>query len=113
MLTEYEQQFLAPVSFQALGYFQRSRFHLRLNQRSQYPGISFALEDGSDDRHTTHSAQIAQHIAELYVHLDQDLLHPLNRAGGLGDQIASLPPQRACDPDLVARLIAVIEQPEG
>jgi hypothetical protein len=77
------------------------------------PGIALALQNRADDGHAADAADVGQHAGKLYVHLDQRLLNTLDGAARIRHQIASLPPQRACDPDLVGRLKAVIQQTEG
>jgi hypothetical protein len=109
LLPEYEQQFLAPVSFQAFGDIPGGRFDLGSRQRCQRLEIAFSLQDGPDDLHAAHPADVAQHVAELHVHLCQYLLHALNRAARLRHQIASLSPQGTRDSDLVGRLEAVTQ----
>jgi hypothetical protein len=37
------------------------------------------------------ATDVAQHTAQLHVHLDQDFLYPLDGAAGNGHQIASVP----------------------
>jgi hypothetical protein len=45
-----------------------------------------------EDVHATDTADVAQHTAQLHIHLDQHFLYPLDGAAGIGHQIASLPP---------------------
>ena len=45
----------------------------------------------------------AQHAAQLHVHLDQRLLHALNRTAGLRHQVPSLPPFFTADLRQMAR----------
>jgi len=66
-----------------------------------------------DDVHAADAADIAQYIAELHVHLRQNLLHALNGSARLGHQIAPLPPQGAGNPDLMGGLKTVIQQAES
>jgi hypothetical protein len=83
------------------------------HQRLQYMRIPLPFEHGVDDAHGTHSAQVGQHARQLHVHLNQYFLDALDRAGGFGDQIAAMPPQRARGSNFVARLKAAAQQPEG
>ncbi|PYT23146.1 MAG: hypothetical protein DMG57_32945 [Acidobacteria bacterium] len=113
MPPQYEQQFLSPVPLQALGNILRRGLHPGLDQGGQYPGITLSFQDGANDLHATHTAEVAQHVAELHIHLRQDFLHALNSTAGFGHQIAPLPPQGARNPDLIGRLEAVIQQSKG
>src|SRR5262249_50803227 len=104
LLLQNEQQFLAPVPLQTLRNILCRGFHLGPSQSGQYLGIPLPLQDGSDDLHPADTAEVAQHVTELNIHLCQRLLQALNRAAGFCHQIPSVPPQRARDPDLVGRL---------
>src|SRR5207247_1952790 len=59
--------------------------------------------DRSHSRGRAGSADVAQHAAQLHVHLDQRLLHALNRTAGLRHQVPSLPPFFTADLRQMAR----------
>ena len=80
---------------QALGDYRGAGFYLRICQRRQLLRAALSGKDGFQDLHAADPAQIAQYVAELDVHLNQRLLHSLDRTAGLRHQPTSVPPQRA------------------
>src|SRR5215471_16937815 len=73
----------------------------------------FPFQNGSDDLHAAHAPEVAQYIAELYIHLRPDVLHTLNHAARLANQVGPLPPKTTRHPDFVRRLKTVIQQPKS
>jgi hypothetical protein len=52
-LAEHEQEFFAPVPFQALDHLLWRGLHPGGDQRGQFPGITLSFQDGLDDVHAT------------------------------------------------------------
>jgi hypothetical protein len=63
-----------------------------------YLRITHSFQDGLDDFHATHAADVAQNITELHVHLRQHFLHTLNRTARLPYQIAPVAVAAAASP---------------
>src|SRR5260370_41950602 len=106
----FEQHFLTAIPLHTPGDILRGGLSPGRDSCGQVPGIALSFQDGSDDVHPANAAQVAQHIAELHIHLRQDFLHALNSTARLSHQIAPLSPQGARNPDLVGGLKAIIQQ---
>ena len=65
---------------------------LRMTQLSQFVGIAFALQDGSDDQHAGQPRDVADDLRQFDVHLLHGLLHVLDMIGGVADLHLPLPP---------------------
>ena len=61
-------------------------------------GVAFALEDGVDDGHAAEAVEVAEHMVEMEVHFGEGLLHELDLARGVGDEVGPVAQQGAqCD----------------
>ncbi len=70
-LFQHKQQIFLPVALQTPRELLLSRLHPPITEGSQFMGIAFACQNGLDDRLSSHSAQITQHISQLEIHLRQ------------------------------------------
>jgi hypothetical protein len=79
-------------ALQAFSYLFRGGLNPGLDHGGQCPGIALSVQDGAEDAHAADTAEVAEYLAELHIHLGQHFLHALNRTAGLGHQIAPVPP---------------------
>src|SRR5439155_723131 len=80
LLLQYKQQIWLPVALQIVRDLLLARLHPRIPKLSQLMRIAFACENGLDDGLPGNSADIAQHVRQLHIHLRQRLLYPQNRS---------------------------------
>src|SRR5215471_12581937 len=111
LLPQYEQPLLSPFPPRLLVISSCVAFTSGRTRAANSQGFPF--QNGSDDLHAAHAPEVAQYIAELYIHLGQDFLHTLNHAARLGHQVGPLPPKTTRHPDFVRRLKTVIQQPKS
>ena len=81
----------------------RSRVDAPVPQRREFRGVSFAGENGVDDRESGHPGDIADHMMQLQIHLVQRLLHALDMGRGGLNQALTMPKQRAQAADALGR----------
>ena len=71
------------------------RVDASITQRGECRRVSFAGEDGVDDRESGQAGDIADHMVQLQIHLVQRLLHALDMGRGGLDQALTMAEQRA------------------
>src|SRR5439155_15719721 len=75
-LLQHKQQIFLPAALQTPCNLLLTRLHPKITKRSQLTRIAFACQNGLDDRLPGHSADVAQHVRQLDIHLHQRLLDP-------------------------------------
>src|SRR5580700_2049615 len=85
------------------------RVNPRIAQFSQLPRIALSFQDRTHDILSGYSAQIANHVRQLQVHLRQSLLHPQNARPDFTQMFCPLPPIGAKDPNLRSWLERIVQ----
>lgn len=75
--------------------------------------IAFTGQNSAYDRLPGPSAQVADHIRQLHIHLGQDLLHPLDAGADGLDVVAVLTPINSRGPNLGSGVERVAQEPVG
>jgi hypothetical protein len=70
LLLQDEQQVFLPVALQIPRNLRLTRLHPRIPKLSQLMGIAFPSQNGLNDRLSGHSADVAQHVRQLDIHLE-------------------------------------------
>ena len=91
-LPKLEEMFRPPCSIQRKGDLLLAVMALWVTQFSQFVGVAFALQDGTDDQHAGQSRDVADDLRQFDVHLLQGFLHVLDMMGGVADLHLPLPP---------------------
>src|SRR5438445_2618455 len=91
-LLQHEQQFRTPGALQAFGDFFLAGVNSRITEHSQLQWIALAGHDRPYDRLSGQPAYVADYVGQLYVHLGQGFLHPLNAGRPLTHVFSPLPP---------------------
>ena len=91
-LPKLEKMLGPPRSFQRKGYLFLTVLTSLMAQFSQFDGVTFALQDGFDDRHTGQPRDVADDFGQFDIHLLHGLLHVLGVAGGVANLHLPLPP---------------------
>src|SRR6201981_1222888 len=92
LLLQNEQQIFLPVALQIARDLLLARLDSTIPKLSQLMRITFASQNGLDDGLSGDTADIAQHVRQLHIHLRQPLLHPQNMSTCTLDEIVALPP---------------------
>jgi len=81
-----EQRFV-PIAVQTLGYRFTWRFDPSVTQGGKLLWISLSGNNGPHDAQARFSGNIADDISQLHIHLEERLLHVMNRFGVADYQI--------------------------
>ena len=100
-LAQGEQVLGAVIADQGLGDGLPGGLDAEIAQGGQPLRIALSGEKGADDAQAGDAGDVADHVVELEIHLDQGFLHVLDVGGGGLDEPGALAPVGAQDADLI------------
>lgn len=110
-LLQCEQVFGSPIALQGSCDLGLAPFAVLVAQLGQDMRITLATQNGPDDRHPRHAADVADDFGQLDVHLLQRLLHVLDVLASITDQHLTLTQVAAQDHNLLGGSERGAEQP--
>ncbi len=90
-LLQHKEMFCSPSASQRFGNFSFVLFAMIVAQRCKLVRVALTLDNGSDDTLASLTHNIAEHLGELNVHVQECLLHVQNMGTAVLDQLRPVP----------------------